>query len=74
MKPHEKIYEAAEKLTGKRGAEILFLDDRADNLAPAAARGPSAVVARVRAARGERAACYGARGEPQRPPRDRGGA
>lgn len=39
MKPHEKIYAAAEHLTGKRGAELLFLDDRPDNLAPAAARG-----------------------------------
>ena len=39
MKPDEKIYLAAEKLTGKRGAEILFLDDRADNIAAAAARG-----------------------------------
>lgn len=39
MKPDEKIYVAAEKLTGKRGAEILFLDDRADNIAAAAARG-----------------------------------
>lgn len=39
MKPHEPIYVAAEKLTGKRGAEILFLDDRADNIAAAAARG-----------------------------------
>ena len=39
MKPDEKIYLAAEKLTGKRGAEILFLDDRAANTAAAAARG-----------------------------------
>ena len=39
MKPDAQIYVAAEKLTGKRGAEILFLDDRADNIAAAAARG-----------------------------------
>jgi len=39
MKPDEKIYLAAEQLTGKRGAEILFLDDRPANTAAAAARG-----------------------------------
>jgi len=39
MKPDEKIYIAAETLTGKRGKEIMFLDDRATNTAPAAARG-----------------------------------
>lgn len=39
MKPHARIYEAAETLTGRRGAEIVFIDDRADNLATALARG-----------------------------------
>lgn len=39
MKPDAKIYEAAEKLCGRRGAEILFIDDRADNIAAAAAHG-----------------------------------
>lgn len=39
MKPEEKIYEVSERLTGRRGTEILFLDDRAENLAPAARRG-----------------------------------
>ena len=38
MKPDAKIYDAAEQLTGKRGAEILFLDDRTDNIAAAVAR------------------------------------
>ena len=39
MKPAAKIYEVAEQLSGRHGEEILFLDDRADNLAAAAARG-----------------------------------
>ena len=39
MKPGPKIYAAAEKMCGRRGAEILFLDDRAENVAAAAARG-----------------------------------
>jgi 2-haloacid dehalogenase len=39
MKPDEKIYLAAEQLARRRGAELLFLDDRADNIAAAAARG-----------------------------------
>ena len=39
MKPDERIYLAVEKLTGKRGAEILFLDDRVANTAAAAKRG-----------------------------------
>ncbi|HNQ74470.1 MAG TPA: HAD family phosphatase [Verrucomicrobiota bacterium] len=39
MKPEAKIYEALETLTGKRGTEILYLDDRAENVAAGAARG-----------------------------------
>ena len=39
MKPDAKIYEALETLTGKRGAEILYLDDRPENVAAGAARG-----------------------------------
>jgi HAD superfamily hydrolase (TIGR01509 family) len=39
MKPDAAIYLTAEKLAGKCGAEILFLDDRADNIAAATARG-----------------------------------
>jgi HAD superfamily hydrolase (TIGR01509 family) len=39
MKPDPKIYEALEKLTGRRGAEILYLDDRPENVAGGAARG-----------------------------------
>ena len=39
MKPDVKIYEALEKLTGRRGAEIIYLDDRPENVAGGAARG-----------------------------------
>ncbi len=39
MKPDAKIYEALEKLTGRSGAEILYLDDRPENVAGGAARG-----------------------------------
>jgi FMN phosphatase YigB (HAD superfamily) len=39
MKPAAKIYEALEKLAGRRGAEILYIDDRPENVAAGAARG-----------------------------------
>ena len=39
MKPETKIYEALEKLSGKRGAEIIYLDDRLENVEAGAARG-----------------------------------
>ena len=39
MKPEPKIYEALEKLTGRRGANIVYLDDRPENVAGGAARG-----------------------------------
>jgi HAD superfamily hydrolase (TIGR01509 family) len=39
MKPDAKIYEVVERQTGKRGAEILYLDDRLENVEAGAARG-----------------------------------
>lgn len=39
MKPDSKIYEALEEMSGKRGAEILYIDDRAENIEAGAARG-----------------------------------
>ena len=39
MKPAAKIYEALEKMSGKRGADIVYLDDRPENIAAGAARG-----------------------------------
>lgn len=39
MKPNAKIYEALEKMTGRRGADIFYIDDRAENVEAGAARG-----------------------------------
>ena len=39
MKPDAQIYEALEKMSGKRRAEILYLDDRPENVDAGAARG-----------------------------------
>ena len=55
MKPHPAIYEAVEKQTGYRGADLLYIDDRAENIAHGAERGwqtihhhdPSETIARV---------------------------
>jgi HAD superfamily hydrolase (TIGR01509 family) len=38
MKPDAKIYEALEKMAGRRGAEILYLDDRQENVDGGVAR------------------------------------
>ena len=39
MKPDPKIYEVVEEKSGHRQAEILYLDDRPENIAAGAARG-----------------------------------
>lgn len=39
MKPDAKIYEALERMAGRRGAEVLYLDDRLENVEAGAARG-----------------------------------
>ena len=39
MKPAAKIYEVLEKLAGRRGADIVYLDDRPENVAAGAVRG-----------------------------------
>jgi len=39
MKPSAKIYDELEKMSGKRGTEILYLDDRQENVDAGAARG-----------------------------------
>ncbi len=44
MKPDARIYEAVEKMTGRRGGEILYLDDRPENVAGGTARGWRAVL------------------------------
>ena len=44
MKPDAKIYEALEKMAGRRGADIVYLDDRSENVAAGAARGWQAIL------------------------------
>ncbi|HSU57404.1 MAG TPA: HAD family phosphatase [Candidatus Dormibacteraeota bacterium] len=39
MKPDAKIYEAMEEMAGHRGAELLYLDDRPENVEAGRARG-----------------------------------
>jgi HAD superfamily hydrolase (TIGR01509 family) len=39
MKPDPRIYEVVERESGRRGAEILYVDDRPENIAAGAARG-----------------------------------
>ncbi len=39
MKPEAKLYEILERQAGRSGAEILYLDDRPENIAAGAARG-----------------------------------
>lgn len=39
MKPHTKLYEVVERVTAKRGAQILYLDDRPENAEAGVARG-----------------------------------
>ncbi|MCX6893155.1 MAG: HAD family phosphatase [Verrucomicrobiota bacterium] len=39
MKPDAPLYEVVERMSGHRGPEILYLDDRAENIAAGAARG-----------------------------------
>jgi HAD superfamily hydrolase (TIGR01509 family) len=44
MKPDPKIYEVVERQTGCKGDAILYLDDRAENIAAGLARGWRAVL------------------------------
>ena len=44
MKPDAAIYEVAERTTGGRGAEILYVDDRAENVEAAVKRGWQGIV------------------------------
>jgi FMN phosphatase YigB (HAD superfamily) len=39
LKPQPEIYAAMEKMTGKRGADLIYFDDRAENIAAGVARG-----------------------------------
>ena len=44
MKPHAGIYESLEKMAGKRGADIVYIDDRVENVEAGAARGWRAIL------------------------------
>jgi putative hydrolase of the HAD superfamily len=44
MKPHVRIYEALEKMAGKRGADIIYIDDRHENIEAGLARGWRAIL------------------------------
>jgi len=44
MKPHAPIYEAMELMCGQRGADLVYIDDRAENVAGGAARGWRAIL------------------------------
>lgn len=39
MKPQAKLYEIVERMTGRRGAQILYLDDRPENAVAGGERG-----------------------------------
>lgn len=39
MKPDARLYEVVERQTGRRGAELLYVDDRPENIAAGSARG-----------------------------------
>ena len=44
MKPEAKIYEAMEKMCERRGADLIYIDDRAENIAAGKARGWRAIL------------------------------
>ncbi len=44
LKPQPEIYEAMEAMCGRRGANLIYLDDRAENIAAGAARGWRAIL------------------------------
>lgn len=44
MKPDARLYEVVERECGRRGNEILYLDDRPENVAAGAARGWQAIL------------------------------
>ncbi len=44
MKPQPEIYEAMEAMTGKRGADLIYIDDRSENIEAGKARGWRAIL------------------------------
>ena len=47
LKPDARIYEVVERLSGRRGSEILYLDDRPENVQGGATRGWRALLHEV---------------------------
>ena len=44
MKPDAPIYEAMEKMCGRSGEDLIYIDDRPENIAAGAARGWRAIL------------------------------
>jgi HAD superfamily hydrolase (TIGR01509 family) len=44
MKPEARLYEVVERATARRGAEVLYLDDRPENIAAGTERGWQAIL------------------------------
>lgn len=44
MKPQPKIYEAMETMSGKRGADLIYIDDRLENIVAGKERGWRAIL------------------------------
>jgi glucose-1-phosphatase len=44
MKPQPQIYEAMEKMSGKSGADLIYIDDRPENIESGLARGWQAIL------------------------------
>lgn len=44
MKPDQRLYEVVERISGRAGSDILYIDDRAENVAAGAARGWHAIL------------------------------
>jgi HAD superfamily hydrolase (TIGR01509 family) len=44
MKPDPRLYEVVERVTGRRGPELIYLDDRAENIDAGTGRGWQAIL------------------------------
>jgi FMN phosphatase YigB (HAD superfamily) len=65
MKPDAKLYQVVERESGRRGAEILYLDDRPENVAAGAERGWHAVLHESPEKSREAVMKFGLLGEPE---------
>jgi FMN phosphatase YigB (HAD superfamily) len=62
MKPDAKIYEAVERVTGRKGGQILYIDDKPENVAAGQARGWRTILQENPAATLEQARTLGLEG------------